>query len=165
MNDLDKALDHVFSLWIRCRGSWKCFLCGRRVNPPLEMLEIPDDLKRPTAFLECSHFWGVGSSSFWTRWHDQCADPACVDCHSKLEKQKHEGRQYFIYKISQLGEHRFQFMSWLSTRTDPMYPQVKEFRLWELISNIGSRGYPTAWLFEKYGALIQGLPPIKEIIK
>ncbi len=73
------------------------------------------------------------------------------------------GGAYYEIKKKKLGNHVFNFMDWLSTRIDPMHPQVKEFRLFELISMIGSRGYPTAWLFEKYGYLVQGLPPIEEI--
>jgi len=78
---------------------------------------------------------------------------------------KEPGGSYYKYKSNDLGDHVFNFMDWLSKRVDPMHPQVKEFRLFELISKVGSRGYPTAWLFEKYGTLIRGLPPIEEIAR
>lgn len=163
MNDLDKALDEVFSLWIRCRGSWSCIRCPNRSHPVRQLCEHPDHALGDPSWMDCSHFWGKGSSGFWTRWNDLCADPLCRPCHRIWEQMKEPGKAYYQHKKEELGDHLFNFIGWLSRRVDPMHPQVKEFRLFELISRIGSRGYPTAWLFEKYGELIQGLPPIEEI--
>ena len=157
MNDIDKALDHVFSLWIRSRTRWTCSNCNQEFNPPPEMREIPDETKKDSRGLHCSHFWGKGSGSLWTRWHDDCSDSLCGICHPQLEKRKSEGDEYWRLKNNWLGDHVFHFMTWLSNRSDPMYPQVKEFRLYELICKIGSRGYPTTWLFEKYAGLIRDL--------
>jgi len=158
VNDLDKALDEVFSLWIRCRGSWSCMNCGAQYDAPRQIQEFAHSLKGPTNMLDCSHFWGKGSSGFWTRWNELCADSLCRPCHVIWEKMKQPGESYYQHKKNELGDHVFNFMDWLSTRVDPMHPQVKEFRLFELISMIGSRGYPTDWLYTKHGHLIAGLP-------
>jgi len=158
MNDLDKALDEVFSLWIRCRGSWQCMTCPNTFNPPKTMREFPSPSSGNSVKLHCSHFWGKGSSGFWTRWDDRCAESLCFLCHQIWEKMKAPGQSYYEYKKKDLGDHLFEYMDWLSKRIDPMHAQVKEFRLFELISNIGSRGYPIDWLFTRYGYLIKGLP-------
>jgi len=165
VNDLDKALDEVFSLWIRCKGSrgrpgpWSCVTCPIKFNPVYQMIQhSTEHMGMSSNLLDCSHFWGKGSSGFWTRWNDLCADPLCRACHQRWEKMKNPGGAYYEYKRETLGDLIFNFMDWLSKRVDPMHPQVKEFRLFELISRIGSRGYPTGWLFKKHGYLITGLP-------
>lgn len=150
LREIDKALDHAYSLWVRCENKWRCQGCGAEFNPPKAMLEIPNDMLPMSQGLHCSHFWGKGSSSIWTRWNEMNADALCWACHTRLEHLKSPGQEYRIKKKEQIGGPMFQFMEWLSKRTDPMHDQVKEIRLYELLCLIESTKYETDWLYKKW---------------
>ena len=156
LSAIDKALDDTYSIWIRCASKWKCQNCGTEFNPPKPMLEIPNDMLSMSQGLHCSHFWGVGSSSIWTRWNGMNADSLCWKCHTKFEHLKSPGQEYRMKKIEQLGQEIFTFMSWLSKQNDPIPEQIKGFRLYELLSLIKSTKYESDWLFRKYAKLLKG---------
>jgi hypothetical protein len=158
LSPIDKALDQVFSLWIRCAAHWKCQACGRAFNPPKQMEEFPDEYFGTSLGLHCSHFWGKGSGSVWTKWNGPCADALCAEHHTKWEHLKGPGQEYRMRKIEQVGMPMFRYMDWLSTRHDPMHLQVKEFRLFELISLVKSAKYKHGWLFLKYEDLLPSIP-------
>lgn len=153
LSAIDKALDHTYSIWIRCASKWRCQDCGIEFNPPKDMLEIPNGLLAMSQGLHCSHFWGIGSSSIWTRWNGMNADSLCWGCHTKFEHLKSPGQEYRMKKKESLGTQMFTFMEWLSKRTDPMYDQVKEIRLYELLCLIEASKYETDWLYRKYNDL------------
>lgn len=154
-----KALDEVFSLTVRTRAGWKCWNCHSEHNPPKQMLEFPDDTKRSSRTLHCSHFWGKGSGSVWTRWHDDNPDSLCVTCHLLFENQKAPGQIYYKFKANDLGLERFLFMDWFSNQAVPMPFDVQRFRLIELLCELTEK-WPTEWLFFKYGELLEGCPEI-----
>lgn len=154
-----KALDEVFSLTVRTRADWKCLNCGSEHNPPEQMLEFPDDLKKTSSTLHCSHFWGKGSGSVWTRWDDSGSDSFCFTCHTGLERKKSVGDLYYKFKVDGLGLERFIFMDWLSNQAIPMPADVMRIRLIELLCELSAK-WPTLWLFYKYGELLEGCPDI-----
>jgi len=150
LSAIDKALDHTYSIWIRCASKWKCQNCGTEFNPPKPMLEIPNDMLAMSQGLHCSHFWGVGSSSIWTRWNGMNADSLCWKCHTKFEHLKSPGQEYRIKKLEMLGTNMFTYMCWLSNQNEPMPIQFKEMRLYELCCLIRSTDYDADWLFIKH---------------
>lgn len=154
-----KALDEVFSLVVRSRAHWICLGCGSQHNPPEQMLEFPDDMKKSSSSLHCSHFWGKGSGSVWTRWDDLGSDAFCVTCHHKYEKLKAPSKLYYKIKLDDLGLTRFSFMDWLSNQAVSMSPDVGRFRLIELLCELSEK-WPTEWLIFKYEGLIEGCPDI-----
>lgn len=154
-----KALDEVFSLAVRTRAGWKCLNCGSEHNPPSQFLEFGDDTKKPSSSLHCSHFWGKGSGSVWTRWDDRGADAFCMSCHSIFERKKAFGKRYYKFKVNDLGLERFIFMDWLSNQAVPMPGDVMRFRLIELLCELSGE-WPTEWLFFKYAELLEGAPEI-----
>ena len=163
-----KALDEVFSLAVRSRNLWRCEACDSRHNPPEPMLEFPDETKRSSRTLHCSHFWGKGSGSVWTRWSNQGAEAFCVTCHPRLEKLKAPGQEYYKHKVKTLGLERFIFMNWLSNQAVTMPADVAKFRLIELLCELSEK-WPTEWLFNKYELLLEGCPdilqPEQELLK
>ena len=154
-----EALDEVFSLTVRTRADWKCLNCGSEHNPPEQMLEFPDDMKKTSPSLHCSHFWGKGSGSVWTRWDDRGADALCFSCHPRFEKRKVPGEVYYKFKVNDLGLEMFTFMDWLSNQAIPMSYDVMRIRLIELLCELSAK-WPTEWLFFKYWELLDGSPDI-----
>ncbi len=153
------ALDEVFSLAVRTRAGWKCLNCGSEHNPPEQMLEFPDETKNGSQSLHCSHFWGKGSGSVWTRWDDRGSDALCANCHPKFEKLKAPGQWYYKFKVNELGLERFIYMNWLSNQAVTMPADVARFRLIELLCELSEK-WPTDWLVLKYEELLEGCPDI-----
>jgi len=154
-----KALDEVFSLAIRSRAGWRCWNCHSEHNPPEQMLEFPDEMKKSSESLHCSHFWGKGSGSVWTRWNDDNSDSLCCICHPRFESEKGSGKIYYKFKVNDLGFDRFVFMDWLSNQAVPMPFDVIRFRLIELLCELSEK-WPTEWLFTKYEMHLEGCPEI-----
>ena len=89
--------DKLFSIYIRKRDKWRCVRCGKQHD-------------------EHSHNFGV--SHFYSRRKESVRfDPENVDsmcnhpCHSEWEHEKKEGREYYNFKINQLGKMRFDILT------------------------------------------------------
>lgn len=83
-----RAVDTLFSKYIRTRDGWNCQRCGKKYTPP-------------TGALHCSHYHGRRKES--VRFDPENADAHCYGCHSFFEQNPNE---HYDWKLKQLGENR-----------------------------------------------------------
>lgn len=91
-----RKADKLFSLYIRERDGWKCVRCGKQHD---------------------KHSKNFGVSHFWSRRHEATRftpdniDSMCnIPCHSEWENEKKEGREYYNFKLRQLGKTQFDLL-------------------------------------------------------
>lgn len=113
------SADKWFSLYIRNRANWRCEKCGKKYEPP-------------TNLLHCSHFIGRGKEN--TRFDPDNASAHCFHCHQYLTSHPQE---HMEWKISQIGQKKVDELILKSNlykkkdrKLEAMYwkQQVKDFK-------------------------------------
>lgn len=84
-----KAIDKLFSLYIRSRDKYTCQRCG--TTHPTNAMGLHN-----------SHFYGRGNMG--TRWDTENCDALCYGCHIIWGSTRRE--EYREYKRKQLGENK-----------------------------------------------------------
>lgn len=88
-----RKADKLFSLYIRERDGWKCVRCGKQHDKSSKNFGV-------------SHYYGRRHEA--TRFDPENVDSMCnLPCHSEWEHEKKEGREYYNFKLKQLGQDRF----------------------------------------------------------
>lgn len=90
--------DKWFSLYVRARDKWACQRCGKKFRPYEENGDN-SHLKG----LHCAHCFGRGSHA--TRWEEDNACALCYGCHSYIDANPDEKREFFIER---LGEETYE---------------------------------------------------------
>jgi hypothetical protein len=113
-----RAVDKLFSTYIRTRDSWTCQRCGKQYTPP-------------TQALHCSHFFGRRKES--VRFDPDNCDCHCWGCHSYFEQHPEEHRQW---KLKRLGQKRFDALIIRANTAKKKDDKLTAIMLKEMIKNL-----------------------------
>jgi 5-methylcytosine-specific restriction endonuclease McrA len=113
--------DKLWTEYIRLRDNNICCKCGKVIESKYNS--------------GVSHFHNRTKES--TRYDDENCDLMCnIPCHQEWEHEKKEGRDYYNFKLNQLGQKRFDLLTLRANTTGKRDDKLNKIIIQEKIKEI-----------------------------